>query len=64
MTPAEREMFKTLDRLVLGASGAELKRIQEIDRQTQLGGLSFYDAYINSKTPAKGVIQEPGKPRR
>ena len=48
MNPAERELMKSLDDIVLNASKKELKKIQEIDLKTQLEGSSFYDAYINS----------------
>ena len=49
MTPAERELLKKLDQMVMNASDEELKTIQEIDLQTQLDGISFYDAFVNSK---------------
>ena len=48
MTPAERQLLEKLDNLVLTASGEELRKIQEIDIQTQMNGLSFYDAFVNS----------------
>jgi hypothetical protein len=48
MTPAERQLLDKLDNLVLTASGDELRKIQEIDIQTQMNGLSFYDAFVNS----------------
>lgn len=48
MTPKEREDLKKLDDMVLNASSDELKKIQEIDYQTQLEGLSFYDVYLDS----------------
>ena len=48
MTPKEREHLKKLDDLVLNASSEELKKIQEIDYQTQLDGESFYHIYVNS----------------
>jgi len=48
MTPAERKLLEKLDNLVLTASGDELRKIQEIDIQTQMNGLSFYDAFVNS----------------
>ncbi|MEX2191825.1 MAG: hypothetical protein HOO66_01355 [Nitrosarchaeum sp.] len=48
MTPAERQLLEKLDNLVLTASGDELRKIQEIDIQTQMNGLSFYDAFVNS----------------
>ncbi len=48
MTPAERRHLQKLDDLVLDASVEELKKIQEIDHQTQMGELSFYDVYVDS----------------
>ena len=48
MTPAERQLLEKLDNLVLTASGDELRKIQEIDIQTQMNGLSFYDTFVNS----------------
>jgi hypothetical protein len=50
MTPKEREHLKKLDDMVLNASSEELKKIQEIDHQTQLEGLSFYDVYLDSSS--------------
>ena len=50
MTPKEREHLKKLDDLVLNASSEELKKIQKIDHQTQMEGLSFYDVYLDSSS--------------
>jgi hypothetical protein len=50
LTPAERKHLKKLDDLVLSASSDELKKIQEIDHQTQMEGLSFYDVYVDSSS--------------
>ena len=50
MSPAERKELQKLDDLVLGASPKELKKIQEIDHQTQMEGLSFYDVYLDSSS--------------
>jgi hypothetical protein len=36
--------------MVLNASTKKLKEIQEIDYQTQLEGLSFYDVYVDSNS--------------
>lgn len=41
-------MLEKLDHLVLTASCDELHKIQEIDIQTQMDGLSFYDVFTNS----------------
>jgi len=48
MNKAERELLDKLDELVINASGDELKKIQELDLETQLNGNSFYDAYLDS----------------
>jgi hypothetical protein len=58
MTPAERQLLEKLDNLVLTASGDELRKIQEIDIQTQMNGLSFYDAFVNSKSLANQSMKQ------
>ena len=50
MTPIERKQLQKLDDLVLDASMEELQKIQEIDYQTQMDGLSLYDVYIDSSS--------------
>ncbi len=50
MTPAERRHLQKLDDLILDASPEDLKKIQEIDHQTQMEGLSFYDVYLDSSS--------------
>ncbi len=50
MSPAERRHLQKLDDLVLDASPEDLKKIQEIDYQTQMEGLSFYDVYLDSSS--------------
>ncbi len=50
MTPKERKHLQKLDDLVLNASPEKLTKIQEIDRQTQMDGLSFYDVYLDSSS--------------
>jgi len=59
MTPKEREHLKKLDDLVLNASSNELKKIQEIDHQTQMEGLSFYDVYLDSSSLVHQNIKKP-----
>lgn len=59
MTPKEREHLKKLDEIVLNASYDELKKIQEIDQQTQLEGLSFYDVYLDSSSLVNQSIKKP-----
>ncbi len=50
MSPAERRHLQKLDDLVLDASPEDLKKIQEIDHQAQMEGLSFYDVYLDSSS--------------
>ena len=50
MTPEERKNLQKLDNMILNASTEKLKEIQEIDYQTQLEGLSFYDVYVDSNS--------------
>ena len=50
LSPAERRHLEKLDDLVLDASPEDLKKIQEIDHQTQMEGLSFYDVYLDSSS--------------
>jgi hypothetical protein len=50
LTPKERKHLQKLDELILNASSEELKKIQEIDHQTQMEGLSFYDVYMDSSS--------------
>ena len=50
MSPEERKELQKLDDLVLDASPEELKKIKEIDHQTQMEGLSFYDVYLDSSS--------------
>ncbi len=50
MSPAERRQLQKIDDLVLDASPEDLKKIQEIDHQTQMEGLSFYDVYVDSSS--------------
>ncbi len=61
MTPAERKLLDKLDQLVMGSSGEELKKIQEIDLLTQMDGHSFYDAYVNSTTLANQSIKQESR---
>ena len=50
MTPSERKNLQKLDDLVLKSSAEELKKLQEIDCQNQLEGLSLYDVYLDSSS--------------
>ncbi|MBT5200902.1 MAG: hypothetical protein HOK63_05765 [Thaumarchaeota archaeon] len=61
MTPKERKDLQKLDELVLNASSEELKKIQEIDHQTQMDGLSFYDVYVDSSSLIQPSIKKNSK---
>lgn len=61
MNPSERELLEKLDDLVLSASGDELRKIQEIDIQTQLDGMSFYDAFVQSTSLANQSIKQESR---
>ncbi len=50
MNLKERKHLQKLDDLVLNASPEKLTKIQEIDYQTQMEGLSFYDVYLDSSS--------------
>ena len=60
MTPNERQCLQKLDDLVLNATPEELKKLQEIDSNTQLEGLSFYEVYFDSSSLINEV-QPSGK---
>ena len=61
MTPKEREHLKKLDDLVLNASSEELQKIQEIDNQTQMEGLSLYEVYLDSSSLVNQSIKKSSK---
>ena len=61
MNVKEREHLKKLDDLVLNASPEELVKIQEVDHQTQMEGLSFYDVYLDSSSLINQSIKKPSR---
>ena len=61
MTPKEREDLDKLDNLILNSTHEELKKIQEIDYQTQLEGSSFYDVYLDSSSLINQSVNYPKK---
>ena len=61
MNKAERELLDKLDELVLNSSGDELKKIQELDLETQLNGNSFYDSYLDSTFLVNQSIKKDSK---
>ena len=58
MTPTERRHLQAIDDLILKASPDELKRIQRVDYQTQMDGISFYDVYVDSDSLISHNIKE------
>lgn len=53
MSQVEREYIKSVDDAILKASGEDLKKLQELDLQTQLHVNSFYDAYATQHDEPK-----------
>ena len=56
MFEAERQHMKTVDKEILEASGSKLKKLQELDRATQLLGTTFYDVVSSNKNRKKETI--------
>ncbi|MCV0392519.1 MAG: hypothetical protein K5790_04395 [Nitrosopumilus sp.] len=61
MTPLERKHLQKLDELILNSSPEQLEKIQEIDHQTQLEGVSFYDVYVDSSSLVNPSIKKSAK---
>jgi len=61
MNSTERKLLDKLDKLVLESTGEELKKIQEMDLQTQMGGRSFYDEYLNSPSLTNQSIKQESR---
>ena len=61
MTPDERKNLQKLDDLILNASAEELKKIQEIDHQNQMEGLSLYEVYLDSSSLINQSVKKPRK---
>jgi len=45
MTQVERKFMQQVDDFILGASPEILSKLAEIDKKTQLNGMTFYDVY-------------------
>jgi hypothetical protein len=45
MSQAERDFTRQVDELILNASPQTLLKLAEIDKKSQLSGVSFYDIY-------------------
>jgi len=43
------------------SSGEDLKKIQEVDLQTQMDGRSFYDAYVDSSSLSNQAIRRESR---
>jgi len=59
MTPIERQELKKLDDMILNASPEDLKKIQDIDHQTQMEGVSFYDVYVDYRPMIDQKVKNP-----
>ena len=65
MSTVERKFFKSVDDIILKASGKTLKKLQELDMKTQLHEDTFYDAYSSfHEYPKKEKIPSAIKPFR
>ena len=65
MSQVEREYIKSVDDAILNASGQELKKLQELDLQTQLQVNSFYDAYATKNDkPKQQNFASPTHPKK
>ena len=53
MSSVEREYIKSVDEIILKASGENLKKLQELDMKTQLHTNTFYDAYSSHPNEPK-----------
>lgn len=62
MKHMERMQLQELDELVMNASPEELAKIQEIDCKTQMRGMPFYDAYMDSKALVSQNAEDRRKP--
>lgn len=61
MTPGERKNLQKLDDLVLNATAEELKKIQEVDHQNQMEGLSLYEVYLDSSSLINQSVKKPSR---
>jgi hypothetical protein len=65
MSTVEREYIRSVDEVILNASGKTLKKLQELDMKTQLHANTFYDAYsIFHEEPKKEKIPSSTKHSR
>ncbi len=61
MNPVERQFLDKLDHIVLTATPEELRKIQEVDKQNQLNGMSFYDGFVNSQSLANHTMKHESR---
>ena len=64
MSQVERKYAKEVDEKILNATGDELRRLQELDLNTQLSGDSFYEVLVKNpknKEMSFGVQKSSGK---
>ncbi len=64
MSEVEREYIQSVDDEILKASGKTLKKLQELDIETQLHSNTFYDAYAIHKEHKKENAPSTSNPPR
>lgn len=64
MSKEERLFIKEIDQIILDGTSEEYLSLQEIDRKTQLSGLSFYDTVLNAKSNPNSSPQLKSKGNR
>lgn len=55
MSAEERRLIASVDKEILSADPKRLKELQELDLQTQMSGMSFYENVVNSGTLVKAT---------
>ena len=53
MSYEERKLMQIIDEYILNATTEELAKLQQIDINTQLDGVGFYDTYNHSDLTRK-----------
>lgn len=52
---SDMELLRMIDKMIINASPEELKKIQKLDRQEQLNGISFCDVWTNHRGRRRSV---------
>ena len=64
MKQVERQFMEQIDEVILGASPETLVKLAEIDKKTQLEGLTFYDVYSALSDEDRKEILVRNTPRK